>query len=507
MLKIILRPYQDKGVNDIRGSYLRGKLAPLYVLPTGGGKTVVFCYVGLTTGSRLKVPSKPELGYRRVLILVHRIELLRQTSAKLFENGVEHGIINSKFTPNYAANIQVASVQTLGPRIRKAKAQGGEMARYLWDYDLIIVDEAHHAVAGTWSFIINSIRKENPKCKVMGVTATPIRSDGTGLGDIFDDIIIGPSIKELTAMGNLVPSIVYAPAEKLDLSAVKMRDGDYDPNDLESIIDNSMITGNAVDYYRRLCAHKPAIVFCVSVAHAEHVAEQFRMAGFKSQSVDGSTEDAARRAILNGLANGSVEVVTSCDIISEGTDIPAVACAILLRPTKSLGLFLQQVGRALRPSSGKTHAIILDHVGNCLTHGLPDDDREWSLEGVEKLSKKKKDAEPTILIKQCPTCFAMHKPATTCPQCGHIYQTEAREVDQIDGELRELTAEDKLRIKQMRNKEVAKAKTFEELVKIGEARGYKPGWAKHKWEARQKASQTYTRPGPPPPSEMPAYMR
>lgn len=496
MLKITLRPYQAKGVNDIRGSYLRGKLAPLYVLPTGGGKTVVFCYVGLTTGSRLRSTSNPELGYKRVLILVHRIELLRQTSAKLYENGVEHGIINAKFTPNYNANIQIASVQTLAPRIRKGTAR--------LDYDLIIVDEAHHSVAGTWSFIISSIRKANPKCKVMGVTATPIRSDGTGLGDIFDDIIIGPSIKELTALGNLVQSIVFAPAEKLDLSAVKMKDGDYDLNDLESIVDNTMITGNAVDYYRRLCAHKPAIVFCCSRAHAEHVAEQFRMAGFKSQAVDGKTEDAQRRGILNGLANGNMEVVTSCDLISEGTDIPAVTCAILLRPTQSLGLFLQQVGRALRPSPGKTNAIILDHVGNCLTHGLPDDDREWSLEGVEKLGKRKKDEEPTILIKQCPTCFAMHKPASVCPQCGHVYQTEGREVDQIDGELRELTADDKLRIKQMRNKEVAKAKTYEELAKIGEARGYKPGWAKHKWDAKQKASQSYRTPQP---TEMPAYIR
>jgi DNA repair protein RadD len=498
MLKIVLRPYQAKGVNEIKGSYLAGKIAPLYVLPTGGGKTVVFCYVGATTGSRLRVPSDPSQGYKRVLILVHRIELMRQTSAKLFENGIEHGLINSKFTPNYNANIQIASVQTLAPRIRKGKAR--------LDYDLIIVDEAHHAVAGTWSFIINSVIKDNPKCKVMGVTATPIRTDGTGLGDIFDDIIIGPSIRELTDMGNLVRSVVYAPAEKLDLSKVKIKDGDFDAKDLESIVDNSMITGNAVDYYRKLCAHKPAIVFCCSKKHAEHVADEFRNAGFKSQAVDGETEDTARRNILNGLANGSVEVVTACDIISEGTDIPAVTCAILLRPTQSLGLFLQQVGRALRPAPGKTHAIILDHVGNCLTHGLPDDDREWSLEGVEKMGKRKKDEEPMILVKQCPQCFAMHKPASSCPQCGHVYQTEAREVDQIDGELRELTAEDKLRIKLMKNKEVSKAKTFEELKKIEVARGYKPGWAKHKWEARQKAASNH-RPGPPPPTEMPAYVR
>jgi DNA repair protein RadD len=480
-----LRDYQQKGVDAIRNSYLNGKRAPLFVLPTGGGKTVVFCHIADTTSRRKK----------RVLILVHRIELLRQTSGKLYENGIDHGLINAKFTPSVMAPIQVASVQTLAPRIRKGKARV--------DYDLVIIDEAHHAAATTWKTILNALPST---CKIMGVTATPIRSDGSGLDDIFDDLIVGPSVKFLTDRGNLVPSKVYAPAEKLDLSAVKIKNGDYDPNDLESIIDNTMITGNAVDYYRRLCAHKPAIVFCVSVAHAEHVAEQFRAAGFRSQSVDGSMEDAQRRGILNGLANGNVEVVTSCDIISEGTDIPAVMCAILLRPTQSLGLFLQQVGRALRPAPGKTHAIILDHVGNCLTHGLPDDDREWTLEGQEKKARKKKDEEPPVLVKQCPTCFAMHKPASTCPHCGHIYETQGREVEQNDGELRELSEEDKERIKLMRNREVAKAKTYEDLVKIGEARGYKPGWAKHKWEARQKSAGTY-RQGPPPPTEMPEYMR
>lgn len=476
-----LRDYQQKGVNDIRGSYLNGKRAPLYVLPTGGGKTVVFCHVAQTTASRGK----------RVLILVHRIELLRQTSAKLYENGVEHGIINPKFTPNITAAVQIASVQTLAGRIRKGKART--------DYDLVVVDEAHHAVAGTWKTILNALP---PNCKIFGVTATPIRSDGTGLIDIFDDLILGPSIKFLIDRGSLVQPVVYAPAEKLDLSAVKMKNGDYDPNDLESIVDNSVITGNAVDYYRRACAHKPAIVFCVSVKHAEHVAEEFRAAGFRAQAIDGSMEDAQRRGLINGLANGNLELLTSCDIISEGTDIPVVAAAILLRPTQSLGLFLQQVGRALRPAAGKDRAIILDHVGNCLTHGLPDEERDWTLEGEEKRRKKKKDEdEVAVKVKQCPECFAMHAPATKCPHCGHIYEVEPATVSQVDGELRELTADDKARIKMMRNKEASKARSYEELVKLGEKFGYKPGWAKHKWEARQKRAASFQGNQAPPISE------
>lgn len=486
-MAVTLRDYQQKGINDLRNSYLNGKRAPLYVLPTGGGKTVVFCNVAQTTASRAK----------RVLIIVHRIELLRQTSGKLYENGVEHGIINPKFTPNITASVQVASVQTLAGRIRKGKART--------DYDLVIVDEAHHAVAGTWKTILNALP---PKSKIFGVTATPIRSDGTGLIDIFDDLIIGPSVKFLIERGALVQPVVYAPAEKLDLSAVKIKNGDYDPNDLENIVDNSVITGNAVEYYRRLCNHKPAIVFCVSIKHAEHVAEEFRAAGIRAQSIDGSMEDAQRRALINGLANGNVEVLVSCDIISEGTDIPVVAAAILLRPTQSLGLFLQQVGRALRPAPGKDRAIILDHVGNCLTHGLPDEDRDWTLEGEEKKRKKKTEEEPTVKVKQCPTCFAMHAPATKCPHCGHIYEVEAKEVSQVDGELRELSAEDKLHIKAMRNKEASKARSYEELVKLGEKFGYKPGWAKHKWEARQKKASSFQSYAPPPTAaDMERYSR
>lgn len=480
-----LRDYQQKGVEAIRTSYLNGKRAPLYVLATGGGKTVVFCYISDTTAKRAK----------RVLILVHRIELLRQTSGKLYENGVEHGIINSKFTPNFNAVIQIASVQTLASRIKKGKART--------DYDLVIIDEAHHAAASTWLTILKALP---PKCKMLGVTATPVRSDGTGLNDIFDDLILGPSIRFLIERGFLVQPVVYAPSERLDLSAVKMKDGDYDPDDLERIVDNSVITGNAVDYYRRLCNHKPAIVFCCSIKHAEHVAEEFRKAGIKAQSIDGSMEDAQRRGLINGLANGLIEVLTSCDIISEGTDIPAVTCAILLRPTQSLGLYLQQVGRALRPAPGKDKAIILDHVGNVLTHGLPDEERPWSLEGEEKGPRRKKNEEPTVMVRQCPTCFVMHKPASKCPSCGHIYETEARDVSQVDGELRELTEDDKLRIKRLRQKEERNAKSYEELAKIGEQRGYKPGWAKHKWESRKAAAQTHKH-GPPPPTAIPDYIR
>jgi superfamily II DNA or RNA helicase len=459
-----LRDYQQKAVADIRESFLKNSRSPLLVLPTGGGKTVVFSYIAATTAARGK----------RVLILVHRIELLRQTSEALRKSGVRHGLVNPKFTPDLSAPVQVASVQTIIKRLHLFKS-----------FDLIVVDEAHHALATTWKRIIDHYSM----ARVLGVTATPCRADGTGLGieagGVFDDIIIGPQVSDLIAKGFLVKPVIYAPAERLDLSGLRTKMGDYDNAQLENLMDKPTITGDAVSHYKKLCDGVPAVAFCVSVRHAQHVAEEFRRAGYRAYHADGSLDDDVRKRILNGLGNGTVDVVTSCDLISEGTDIPAIGAAILLRPTQSLGLYLQQVGRALRPCAGKERAVILDHVGNVLTHGLPDEIREWSLEGEQRKKKKKEDKEKTIQVKQCEKCYAIHEPAPVCPVCGHIYEVKENAPRQVDGELRELSADDRLRLKKAKITEQARAQSLEELERIASQRGYKPGWAKHIWESRQ----------------------
>lgn len=462
-----LRPYQQKAVDHIRHEFANGATAPLLVVPTGGGKTVIFSYVSHNASAR----------GNRVLILVHRIELIRQTSAKLNEFGVRHGIINDKFSPDLSAPVQIASVQTLVKRFEK-------YPEWWWKLGLVIVDEAHHAVGGnTWGKIIRHIG-----ARVLGVTATPCRGDGTGLGiDVgghFDRIVLGPTTTELIELGYLVKPVVYAPATKLDLTGVKSRGGDYEKSELEKRVDKPSITGDAVSHYSKICPGAPAVVFCVSVLHAEHVANDFRSAGYRAYAVDGSMEDDLRQRILNGLGNGSVDVVCSCDLISEGTDIPAIGCAILLRPTQSLGLYIQQVGRALRPSVGKSKAIILDHVGNVLMHGLPEEDREWSLDGERR--KKKDKSEPTLNIKQCPQCYAVHEPAPICPQCGFTYIVERkRELEQHDGALREITESDKERMKKQKRQEVASARTRAELEAIARQRGYKPNWVENILKARE----------------------
>lgn len=459
---LTLRNYQSSIIQNVRLSYLEGYRAPLVVAPTGAGKTVIFSYIAASSSARGK----------RVLILVHRIELLRQTSNKLTEAGVYHGLINPKYTATLDASVQVASVQTLIKRLDKIAPP-----------DLIIIDEAHHATAGSWRTVVNAY----PNARILGVTATPCRGDGTGLGQeaggVFDDLVMGPQVPELIDMGFLVKPVVYAPRQKLDLSGVRTVRGDYDAKQVSELVDKPTITGDAVQHYMKICPGSPAVVFCVSINHAQHVAEEFRRAGFRAYAVDGSIKDEVRARILNGLGNGTVDVVTSCDLISEGTDIPAIGCAILLRPTQSLGLYIQQVGRALRPSAGKQFAVILDHVGNVLTHGMPEEYREWTLDGDKKTKRGSKSDEAGIRVSQCPSCYNIHEPSPTCPMCGHVYPIKDEVPQQVDGELVELDAS---MMKRQKVKEAAQARTLEELQRIEKERGYKYGWAKHLYNSRQR---------------------
>ena len=227
-----------------------------------------------------------------------------------------------------------------------------------------------------------------------------------------------------------------------------------------------------------------AIAFCCSVAHAEAVAEAFRAQGIAAATLDGSMDRGIRRRTIADLGTGQLKVLTSCDIISEGTDIPSVTGAILLRPTDSLGLHLQQVGRVLRPCPGKPYAVVNDHVGNTLRHGLPTDPREWTLEGRPKgKGKKPSDAIP---IRICPACFsAIPSACNPCSECGHVVEQARRELQVVDGVLRELDSQQTgAEMRRQERREVARARTREELEAIARDRGYRPGWVAHMLAAR-----------------------
>jgi superfamily II DNA or RNA helicase len=363
----------------------------------------------------------------------------------------------------------VASVQTLARRLHQLPADF---------FQLLIVDEAHHAVAGTWAKVLAAM----PRAHVLGVTATPERLDGRGLGDQFDVMVKGPDAGWLTEQGFLVRARVFAPPG-VDLSGIKRYDTKKGHDEAEARLRQGQAMGDAVSHYRRTIAdvyNGTAISFCCSVAHAEAVAEAFRAQGILAATLDGRMDRGHRRRLIADLGAGVLKVLTSCDIISEGTDIPSVTGGIGLRPTDSLGLHLQQMGRILRPCPGKPYAAWNDHVGNTLRHGLPTDPREWSLEGRPKgKARKPSDAIP---IRICPACFsAIPSTANPCPECGHEVEQARRKLEVVEGDLRELTGAE---LRRQERREVAQARTREELETIARERGYRPGWVQHMLAAR-----------------------
>ena len=438
-------------------AYRSGAQAPLLVLSTGAGKTVVFAAITQAAAAR----------GRRVLILVHRRELIHQASAKLTQAGVTHGIIAAGFQPSDHP-VQVASVQTLIRRIQHAAQP-----------DLIVIDEAHHGVAGSWRKVIDHW----PNSLLLGVTATPVRQDGRGLGMVFDRLVLGPSTAELISGGFLCPARIYAPPPVADLTGIHRRAGDYAIDEAAERMDRPTVTGDAISHYQRIGAGQPAIAFCCNVKHAEHVCAAFNHAGVQAATLLGCTDPVRRDATVAGFAAGAIHVLVTVDVVSEGFDIPAAGCAILLRPTQSLGLYLQQVGRVLRPAPGKTHAVVLDHVGNVHRHGFPDDHREWTLADRERRAGS--TGQPAPSVRTCPECFAAFKPAPLCPACGAYCAPPSRVIRQQDGDLQELKRE----AVQQRVTERKKAHTLQQLIAVGQARGMKNpvAWARHVHNARQRS--------------------
>lgn len=458
-----LRGYQESLIENVRGAIRRRVRRLCIVSPTGSGKTVMFSFLS----------SKTALNGKRVMILVHRKELVEQVSETLANFDVEHGIIAAGFKSNPFKLVQVCSVQTLVSRLDKLS----------FDPDVIIIDECHHASAGTWKTVLGHF----PNAIQLGFTATPERLDGKGLSDCFDQIILGPTVSELIEWGNLCPPKYFCPELRgFDRSALKKSGGDFQRASMVEMLDKPQIVGDAIDHYRKICPGVPAVAFCVSVAAAENLASAFRDAGVKSETIDGTLDKATRKDRVEALKDGRIQVLTSCEIISEGFDIPKVTAAILLRPTQSLGMHLQQIGRVLRPSIGKSHSIVLDHVGNCRRHGFAEDAREWKLEGREK-KKRNRDAVPAL--KHCPKCFIVHPPSVrVCPNCGHERPVEEREVEEVEGELKEVKAEELAQLINDRKRKQGQAEGIQALIRLGRSRGMRnpEGWAYHVHAARMR---------------------
>ena len=368
-----LRPYQTEGVRKIFDAWnpkTQNIKNILFQMPTGTGKTTVFS----------EIVRKAALKEKKVLIVVHRIELVEQIADRLSQFGVDVGIISAsqKATPHH--DIQVATIQTLSRRVYPPA-------------DIVIIDECHHSKASTYK----TLWEIYPDARFLGVTATPVRINGDGFDDLFEILIPLGKLSFFVENGYLV-RMKHLVGSIPDLSNVKQRMKDYDIEMLRNVMLDNSLMANLVESYVKFANGKKTIVFAVDVQHSKEIVKRYIDADIPAAHVDATTPKNERKDILNKFKSGKILVLSNVDIVSEGFDVPDCEAVQLARPTKSLVLYLQQVGRCMRPARGKEHGLVLDNAGLWLEHGLSYIDRDWSLEGIKKNKKKKQSSEPKDIV-------------------------------------------------------------------------------------------------------------
>lgn len=471
---LTLRPYQAAAIEAAREKIRAGRRRIVVVSPTGSGKTVLASFM---------IRSAVERS-QRIMFLAHRKELITQCSDKLDALGIEHGIImadHPRWIPH--APVQVASVQTLIGRIKETSR------RKPTPPSLIFIDEAHHARAASYQKILDAY----PDAVSIGLTATPWRSDGKGLGELFEDMVVAATVKELTALGSLVPASGFS-FKPPSLAGVQVARGDYNLEQLDGVMNGVIITGDLVREWKAHAEGKTTVAFAVNVKHSKLIVYQFCAAGIPAEHVDANTPSHERDAILARLRAGTIKLVSNVGILTEGWDLPAAEVCILARPTKSLSLALQMMGRVLRPWPGKEKARIHDHAGVLFDHGTPAKDREYSLEYDSKKT-------PVTLGRTCSACFAFNEGRpTVCQECGFpfaINEGKEREIKNVAGEMVDLDEVDeliarreKLQLRELtpeQARKVAGATDIERMAEylrlreVQQARGFKPGFVDHQY--------------------------
>ena len=443
---IQLRDYQTDLYHKTREAMARGNKRVLVVAPCGAGKSYIFAKMAEQT----KGP---------VLVLTHRQELKNQTSRLFADNGIK--------------NARVEMILTEANRLGRYEKPA-----------LIITDEAHLSRSHSWVKVLDYYNTYTT-----GFTATPVRLDGKPLGDIYDDMVEGVSVKWLIENGRLAPYEYYAPVT-VDTDGLKVQAGDYVIKDIEQLMTDRAIYSNALKSWEKIAKGEKTIAYCVSVNHAKETAEMFRKAGYSAVELDGGTPPKKRAEIMQKFRDGEIAVLCNVGIISEGVSIDDVSCCLLLRPTESHALYWQQAMRCMRYTKGKV-AKIIDCVGNYSRNPLPDMDVEWSLTQSAKKTRKFDD-NGNFFIRTCPKCFKVFKTANICPYCGHEYPLHPREIKaHEDIELQRITAEQAEKAEQERKKArqaQGRAQTFEELLAIGRSKGYKnPAfWAQQVLRGRKR---------------------
>lgn len=429
-----LYPYQQKIVDEVREAYREGLKAPCVVSPCGSGKSVVIAHIA---------KQATDKG-NQVLFLVHRKELKDQITATFKRSGVDMDLAT------------VGMVQTIVRRLERTEPPA-----------LIITDENHHALAKTYREIYDYF-KDVPR---LGFTATPIRLNGAGLGEVNDKLIMGPSVEWLIKNHYLSPYRYFAPPS-VDLSHLKKRRGEFTNQSIDDAMkqDARVIYGDAVKHYKRLASGEQAICYCHSVEASLAAKAAFNAAEIPAAHIDAKTAKAVRDQIIGDFRDQKIRVLCNVDLIGEGFDVPDCSTVIMLRPTASLSLFIQQSMRGMRYRPGKISKII-DHVGNVERHGFPDTDRAWSLQGEVRTSSGGSSPQ----VKMCKNCFAAVPAGTTeCPYCGAAFEPEAAPVEVVEGDLEEIKNTFKFTVSY---KEPSDCQSMAELYALADARGYKRGWA------------------------------
>lgn len=445
---LTLRPYQVDLVDRTRAALRQNVRRVLLTSPTGSGKTCLVAHLLASAAAKGK----------RAWFCVHRRELLDQSVETFrYAADIHTGIVAAGYPASPSAPVQVCSVPSLTKR-----------AASLQPPDLIVWDECHHLASKSWA----ALAAQFPAATHLGLTATPQRLDGRGLGAHFDALIEGPSTADLIAQGWLSNYDLYAP-KTMDLSGVHRVAGDYAKGELNAAMTDSTVVGDAVSHYLAHCPDARALVFVWSLDASRQIAAQFVAAGVAAQHVDGETPKVYRADALRRFRAGELRVLCNVDLFGEGLDVPAVDAVFLLRPTQSLGLYLQQVGRGLRMAPGKSAVKIFDHVNNWERHGLPDDPRVWSLKGREKAAR-----ETLAPVKRCPVCFGVSAVgAAKCRYCGAAFPVQSREVEQRAGVLQHHSAEELRGLRDQARTLYPKCRTLADWQQLAKTLGYKPGWA------------------------------
>lgn len=458
-----LRPYQEENIAEIRRHFKSGIRGILYQASTGAGKTASTSWM---------IARSADNGHG-VWFMVHRRELIKQVRDAFNQAGIDYGVIAAGFAKNYHKPIQICMVQTVAGRLGSLKKP-----------KLVVWDECHRIGATSYRKIYNHLNESFH----IGLSATPWRSDKQGFLDFFQHMVQAPSMSWLIENGYLSRYKIFCPSQ-VDMSGVKMTGGDYNQKAMQEKMKQTTITGDCLKHYLAHCNGKQAIVFCYSVEHSKEVTSKFLEAGIAAAHVDGETPDKIRDQAIEDFRSGKIKVITNCNLFIEGTDIVGIEACFLLRPTKSLIVYLQSVGRALRIAPGKECAMIFDHVGIVQELGLPDDEREWTLEPRKKSARAKEAKEKALLTQICEMCYCVCKPSLMhCPNCGHEFPMQARVIEELDGELREI---DVLAMRRQKTREkwqaINSASTIKELQDWAVSRGYKKGYAFYLWKMKKES--------------------